>query len=98
MSAGGVAALLCRPDLTGKTFFGGVLFTIYYAAFLQGLELLSRGYIERVWNLSALSGIVIASMPLEELLFAFTLGMYWTTVYEHLTWTTAIRPVHAFST
>lgn len=30
-------------------------------------------------------------MPLEELLFAFTLGMYWTGVYEHVTWTAAIR-------
>ena len=34
---------------------------------------------------------MIGSMPLEELLFAFTLGMYWTGVYEHVTWTAAIR-------
>jgi Lycopene cyclase len=91
MFLGAIAAVLCRPDLTAKTFFGGALFTVYYVIFLQGLELLSPGYIARFWNLPALSGVVVALMPLEELLFAFTLGMYWTNVYEHLTWTTAMR-------
>ena len=91
MFLGAVAAFLCRPDLMRKTFYGGFLFLGFYIVFLQGLELLSPGYVERFWRLSVLSGIVIASMPLEELLFAFTVGMYWTSVYEHLTWTTAIR-------
>lgn len=91
MLLGAVAALFCRRDLTRKTFYGGFLFLGFYVVFLQGLELLSRGYIERYWKLSALSGVMIGSMPLEELLFAFTLGMYWTGVYEHVTWTAAIR-------
>ena len=91
MFLGAVAAFACRRDLTAKTFVGGLLFTAYYVVFLQGLELLSRGYIRRYWNLPALSGVVIASIPLEELLFAFALGMYWSSVYEHLTWSAAIR-------
>jgi hypothetical protein len=91
MLLGAVTALFCRPDLTGKTFYGGFLFVGFYVIFLQGLELISRGYIERFWKLSALSGVVVGSMPLEELLFAFTLGMYWTGVYEHVTWSAAIR-------
>lgn len=90
MTLGAVATFFCRPDLKRKTFYGGFLFVGYYVVFLQGLELLSSGYVERFWNLAALSGVVVASMPLEELLFAFTLGMYWTSVYEHLTWATAI--------
>ncbi len=83
---GAVAAVLCRPDLKRKSWIGGLLFLIYYAIFLAGLEWSAPGYIERVWNLDALSGIALGFMPIEELLFAIAFGMYWSGVYEHFTW------------
>jgi len=86
MFIGAVANILCRPDLKNKTWKGGLLFLIYYAIFLSGLELSAPDYIQRVWNLDELSGISIAYMPLEELLFAVGFGMYWSGVYEHMTW------------
>ncbi len=86
MAVGAVATMLCRPDLIRKSGFGGVLFLVYYAVFLAGLEITAPGYIERVWNLEALSGISLGFMPVEELLFAFFFGMYWSGVYEHFTW------------
>lgn len=86
MLAGTVANILCRPDLKHKTWIGGILFLGYYAIFLSGLEWSAPGYIERVWNLEALSGWKVGFMPLEELLFAVTFGMYWSGVYEHFTW------------
>lgn len=91
MITGAVATILCRPDLKWKTWMGGIIFTVYYLLFLSGLEILSPGYIDRVWNLDALSGIMILSIPLEEFLFAFTFGMYWAGVYEHFTWRTSIK-------
>jgi len=54
--------------------------------FVWGLEWLAPGYIGRVWDLQALSGVSFAGVPLEEWLFAFAFGLYWTGVYEHLTW------------
>ncbi len=57
-----------------------------YIVFLVGLEVIAPGYIDRVWNLQALSGITLGFMPLEELLFAIGFGMYWSGVYEHFTW------------
>jgi len=86
MFAGALATVLCRPDLKRKTWIGGLLFLIYYAIFLAGLEWSAPGYIERVWNLAALSGLKVGFMPLEELLFAVGFGMYWSGVYEHFTW------------
>ncbi|MFV2055056.1 MAG: lycopene cyclase domain-containing protein [Thiohalomonadales bacterium] len=86
MAVGAVANMLCRPDLKQKSWIGGVLFLIYYSIFLAGLEWTAPGYIDRVWNLSALSGISLGPMPLEELLFAISFGMYWSGVYEHFTW------------
>jgi hypothetical protein len=79
--------LLCRPDLTRSTLLGGGVFVVYYATFLAGLEVTApSGYIAQVWNLSALSGIMLGFMPLEELLFAAAFGSFWAGVYEHYTW------------
>lgn len=86
MVVGAIATMLCRPDLANKSWVGGILFLIYYVAFLTGLEWSAPGYIDRVWNLQALSGVTVLRMPLEELLFAVTFGMYWSGVYEHSTW------------
>jgi hypothetical protein len=86
MFAGGIAAVLCRPDLLPNTLFGGVLFLGFYTVFLIGLEWSAPGYIAQVWNLKALSGVVIYGLPLEELLFGFGFGLFWTGLYEHVTW------------
>lgn len=92
MAVGAVANVLCRPDLKGKTWIGGILFLLYYAIFLAGLEWTASGYIDRVWNLGALSGIRVSFMPIEELIFAAAFGAYWSGAYEHFTWR---RPVSA---
>jgi hypothetical protein len=66
------------------------LFFGLYGIFILGLRWSSPGYIEQVWNLRALSGLLIAGIPAEELLFGLTFGMYWTGVYEHLAWTAIV--------
>lgn len=86
MLAGAVATVLCRPDLFRNALFGGGAFLALYVVFLLGLKWIWPGYIESVWNLDALSAWRPGGLPLEELLFGFAFGMYWSSVYEHLTW------------
>jgi hypothetical protein len=86
MIVGSLATAWCRKDLARKTWVGGLLFAGYYTLFIGGLELLVPGYVANVWNLRTLSGIVLLGIPIEELLFAFAFGMFWSSVYEHLTW------------
>ncbi|MBZ0171657.1 MAG: lycopene cyclase domain-containing protein, partial [Phycisphaerales bacterium] len=86
MVVGTLATLACRPDLKLKTWIGGVLFLGYYWIFLVTLDAFAPGYVDRVWKLDALSGIIVARLPFEELLFAFSFGTYWAGVYEHFTW------------
>lgn len=86
MAAGTGAAVWCRPDLLAKTFIGGILFLVFYAIFIVGLRITTPTYIEQVWNLPALSGILPAGIPVKELLFGGAFGLYWANVYEHLTW------------
>lgn len=90
MAMGAVATGLCRPDLVRRMFLAGLVFVAYYTVFLLGLETSSPGFVGRVWNLGALTGILIGGMPLEELLFALCFGLYWSSVYEHVQW---MRPV-----
>jgi len=86
MFLAGIAALWCRPDLKRKIWVSGVLFAVFYFIYFFLLELFSPGYVERVWNLSAISGINLLGVPLEELIFAFTFGMLWSSYYEHIHW------------
>ena len=90
MAAGAGAAVLCRPDLAARTMAGGLLFFGFYAIFMLGLVFVVPGYIDQVWNLPELSGLLIAGIPLEELLFGFTFGLYWANVYEHLSGTRTV--------
>ncbi len=85
-TVGAVATVLCRPDLAWKISIGGAFFLGYYLVFMLALEWTAPGYIARVWNLGALSGVTIQAIPLEELLFALTFGLYWSGIYEHFQW------------
>jgi hypothetical protein len=77
LALGAIATVLCRPDLVRKTWIGAWLFVAYYSVFLLGIECTAAGYVERVWNLDALSGVRVFGMPLEEFLFAAAFGVYW---------------------
>lgn len=83
---GGVATLYCRPELKAKIWVGGLLFLGFYVVYFGSLLLVFPQFVDAHWNLAALTGIKILGIPLEELLFAFTFGMYWSGLYEHLFW------------
>jgi hypothetical protein len=92
LAIGGVANVLCRPDLARNTLLGGALFAALYAVFMILLIVAAPGYIEQVWNMPALSGLRLGAIPLEELAFGFGFGMYWTGIYEHFTWQYGTAP------
>lgn len=95
MGLGALATIACRPDLGAKTIVGGALFAIYYVLFMLALVWSAPGYIGRVWNLAALSGVTVSEIPLEEILFGFAFGTYWAGVYEHMTWHSVVSLRHA---
>jgi hypothetical protein len=86
MFIGAIASLLCRPDLKAKIWIGGGVFFLLYFVFFKLLDLSFPSYVERVWTLSAISGMLVWGVPAEEYLFAITFGMMWSSVYEHLFW------------
>jgi hypothetical protein len=92
MFTGGLATLYCRPDLKGKIWIGGILFTLLYFVYFGSILLFYPKYVELYWNLDNLSHILVFGVPIEELLFAFTFGMYWSGLYEHLYWRKLVKP------
>jgi hypothetical protein len=93
--AGFVATLYCRRDLWDKMLVSGVLFLGVYFVVFAAFNLAFPGYVAAVWNLAALSGVHLAGVPLEELMFAFTFGLYWSSVYEHVAWKRSRRATSA---
>lgn len=91
MFAGALTALLCRPDLKKKIWIGAVLFTLLYFIYFITLRIAYPSYVDQVWNMDAISGILILGIPLEEYLFAFTFGMFWSSLYEHMRWFKIIK-------
>jgi hypothetical protein len=86
LAGGGLLTWWCRPDLIRKMVMSAFLFLGLYLIYFLTLVATYPDYVTRVWNLRAISGILVIGIPIEELLFAFTLGFLWSSVYEHLRW------------
>lgn len=86
MTGGGLFSWYCRPDLKKKMLASAVMFSVMYFIYFLTLIAAYPGYVEKVWNLKAISGILVFGVPIEELLFALSFGFIWSSVYEHLTW------------
>lgn len=89
--AGTAATCMCRPDLITVMFASGLLFVGLYFAYFLTFNAVYPGYISQVWNLDAVSGRMIAQVPLEELLYAFSYGLMMASVAEHFAWMTENR-------
>lgn len=85
MVSGGLFAWYCRPDLKKKMLVSALLFLGLYFFYFLTLITLYLGYVEKVWNLKVISGILILGVPLEELMFALSFGFLWSSIYEHFT-------------
>lgn len=59
------------------------MFATFYFIFFLIINLIFPNFIN-VWNFTQISGVIILGVPLEEILFAFTFGMIWSSVYEHI--------------
>ena len=86
MFFGALATLYCRPDLKNKIWIGGFLFLLVYFISFLFIILIYPNWVQTTWNLNKILNILILGIPLEELMFAFTFGMLWSSVYEHFKW------------
>jgi Lycopene cyclase len=92
VSAGFLATCLARPDLIRLIITSAILFTGLYFAFFLAFNAVYPGYLDQVWNLGALSGVLIVGVPLEEVVFALGYGLIVACFAEHFfAWMTVNR-------
>jgi hypothetical protein len=58
------------------------MFMVIYSVILVAVEHWYPTFYADHWNLPALSGIWVLNAPIEEYLFAATLGAFWAPLYE----------------
>ena len=81
---GFLVIILQRPDLLKHSTHSGLIFLfVYLFGFLIFILLFPHALIN-YWNLDALMGIMILNVPIEELLYAFSFGLMWSSMYEYL--------------
>jgi hypothetical protein len=90
---GGIATCYCRPDLMPKMAGSALLFLGFYFGYFLTLVVIYPDYVRLVWNLAAISGVLVLGIPVEELAFAFSLGFLWSSAYEHLKWQKLTREI-----
>lgn len=79
---GAVIIWFQRKDLIEHSLLGGLIFLgIYFILFLA-LNYIFPNFVQN-WNLQNISGILIIGVPLEELLWALSLGLFWAPIYEY---------------
>ena len=70
-----------RPGLRWKIVGGALTFTVLYTVVLTTTHAFYPDFFS-YWKLDQLSHIFIFSAPLEEYVFAFTFGAFWSPLYE----------------
>jgi len=81
--AGAIIILLERKDLIPHSLYGGFLFgAIYFLGFLL-FNVLFPYFIDQVYHLENISGILLLGVPIEEILYAIGYGMLWAPLYEY---------------
>jgi hypothetical protein len=81
-AAMGVYVSWRRPRLRWQVWSGALMFMAVYAVVLVIVGQRYPTFYVDHWNLAALSGVWVFGAPVEEYLFAATLGAFWAPMYE----------------
>jgi len=73
-----------RKDLIKQMLISGVLFSFIYFSFFALFNLLFNEFIERYYNIDNIWGITILTVPIEEIIFGFSVGAVWSVLYEYI--------------
>lgn len=80
---GAVAIIWQRRDLIMHALGGGIFFMILYGMLFLIFNFLFPSFLQHYYHLERTTHIMIIGIPLEEFLYALTLGMMWAPIYEY---------------
>lgn len=71
-----------RPDLVKNSLLTGIILTVLAIAGFWLLDLVEPGFVHKWWLFDHLSGVILLKVPLEDIFWFFTLGMFVGPIYE----------------
>jgi hypothetical protein len=80
---GAAVIVWMRRDLFWHAIVGGTLFAVLYAMLFAIFNSLFPHFIGSYYHLEKTSHLLILGIPLEEYLYALSLGMMWAPIYEY---------------
>jgi hypothetical protein len=79
-----LVTIYLRPDLILLMMTGASTFTALYLILFLYILLLYPEFVHRFYNIPNLLGIYIFRIPIEELMFAASVGAVWSVAYQYL--------------
>lgn len=73
-----------RKDLIKQIVFNGIYFAMIYFILFFVFLLIFPQYVTKIYNLENFIGIDILGVPIEEIMFALSVGACWSVFYEYI--------------
>lgn len=73
-----------RRDLMRQIIFSGALLSVVYFLLFLLVNALFPDFVHTVYSLENFLGIMVLGVPVEEIMFAFSVGACWSTLYEFI--------------
>ncbi|MCH7605328.1 hypothetical protein IID24_05065 [Patescibacteria group bacterium] len=73
-----------RRDLIRQIIFSGFFFSFAYFVLFSIFNVLFPDFVKDVYSLDNFIGFSIIGVPIEEIIFAFSIGAFWSTLYEFM--------------
>jgi len=73
-----------RSDLIKQIIVSGLFFSLVYFSLFYIFNQLFPTYINDIYSLENFWGISVLGVPIEEIMFAFTVGACWSTFFEFI--------------
>ena len=81
---GGIILIFLRKDLLRKILTSGFIFAVFYFIVFIVINKIFSNFVSSFFNVSSIGSISVIGVPIEELLAAFTGGMFWSALYEYV--------------
>lgn len=76
--------LVARGDLMRQIIFSGALLSVVYFLLFLLVNALFPDFVHTVYSLENFLGVMVLGVPIEEIMFAFSVGACWSTLYEFI--------------
>jgi hypothetical protein len=80
---GAIATIYLRKDLWRQIVGSAFIFSFLYFGVFVLVNFIFNGFVEHVYNLKNTWGVLVFGIPLEEIGVVFSVGAFWSTIYEY---------------